>query len=233
MTRVLGAERVPAGFTITTEACVAYMNAEKVFPDGLKEQVATALGALEEHAGKRLGDADDPLLVSVRSGARESMPGMMDTVLNLGMNDDSVVALAQKTEQRALRVGLLPALRADVRQRRRGHRGRALRGRDQGHQAGSRGVAGHRAGRRRATRADRDVQGLLRLPGRSTAAAGGRHPGGLRLLDRQAGDRVPPHQPPPRRLGHGGQRPADGLRQQGGDVGIGRRVLARRGHRRA
>jgi pyruvate,orthophosphate dikinase len=97
MTRVLGAERVPAGFTITTEACVAYMNAGQTFPEGLDEQVATALHALEQHAGKKLGDAGDPLLVSVRSGARESMPGMMDTVLNLGMNDDSVVALAQKT----------------------------------------------------------------------------------------------------------------------------------------
>jgi pyruvate,orthophosphate dikinase len=97
MTRVLGAERVPAGFTITTEACVAYMDAEKAFPDGLDEQVAAALHVLEEHAGKRLGDAGDPLLVSVRSGARESMPGMMDTVLNLGMNDDSVVGLAEKT----------------------------------------------------------------------------------------------------------------------------------------
>ncbi len=97
MTRVLGAERVPAGFTITTEACVAYMNAEQVFPDDLDEQVATALHALEQHAGKKLGDADDPLLVSVRSGARESMPGMMDTVLNLGMNDDSVAGLARKT----------------------------------------------------------------------------------------------------------------------------------------
>jgi pyruvate, orthophosphate dikinase len=118
MTRVLGAERVPAGFTITTEACVAYLKRrpdggrpsqkagpdappstlpEKVFPDGLEEQVATALAALEEHAGKKLGDVGDPLLVSVRSGARESMPGMMDTVLNLGMNDDSVIALAQKT----------------------------------------------------------------------------------------------------------------------------------------
>jgi len=97
MTRVLGPERVPAGFTITTEACVAYMKAEQVFPEGLEEQVATALAALEEHAGKRLGDAGDPLLVSVRSGARESMPGMMDTVLNLGMNDESVLGLAEKT----------------------------------------------------------------------------------------------------------------------------------------
>src|SRR3954451_14009589 len=98
MTRVLGAERVPAGFTITTEACVAYMKAGQTEPEDLAEQVADALGRLEEHAGKRLGDDDDPLLVSVRSGARESMPGMLDTVLNLGINDDSVQGLAKVTE---------------------------------------------------------------------------------------------------------------------------------------
>jgi pyruvate,orthophosphate dikinase len=97
MTRVLGAERVPAGFTITTEACVAYMNGDKRFPDGLEEQVAEALARLEEQAGKKLGDDEDPLLVSVRSGARESMPGMLDTVLNLGLNDASVAGLADKT----------------------------------------------------------------------------------------------------------------------------------------
>jgi pyruvate, orthophosphate dikinase len=97
MTRILGAERVPAGFTITTEACVEYMRAGE-FPDGLDEQVDEALKALEEQAGKRLGDPDDPLLVSVRSGARESMPGMLDTVLNLGLNDESVQGLAKKTE---------------------------------------------------------------------------------------------------------------------------------------
>src|SRR5919199_1501409 len=96
MTRVLGAERVPAGFTITTEACVAYMRDEG-FPDGLEDQVIEALEQLEEQAGKKLGDPDDPLLVSVRSGARESMPGMMDTVLNLGLNDRSVEGLAKKT----------------------------------------------------------------------------------------------------------------------------------------
>ena len=97
MTRVLGAERVPAGFTITTEACVAYMNAGKELPDGLSEQVAEALKRLEEAAGKKLGDDGDPLLVSVRSGARESMPGMMDTVLNLGLNDASVEGLCERT----------------------------------------------------------------------------------------------------------------------------------------
>ncbi|MEA2369132.1 MAG: pyruvate, orthophosphate dikinase, partial [Thermoleophilaceae bacterium] len=97
MTRVLGADRIPAGFTITTEACVAYMKADRTEPEGLDEQVNAALARLEEHAGRRLGDATDPLLVSVRSGARESMPGMMDTVLNLGMNDEAVKGLARTT----------------------------------------------------------------------------------------------------------------------------------------
>ena len=97
MTRILGADRVPAGFTITTEACVAYMQAEQTEPEGLAEQIAEALARLEEHTGKTLGDDDDPLLVSVRSGARESMPGMLDTVLNLGLNDTSVKGLAGAT----------------------------------------------------------------------------------------------------------------------------------------
>src|SRR5579862_5408019 len=88
MTRILGPDMVPAGFTITTEACVAYMQAGRSWPKGLDDQVGAALAALEQRAGKRLGDASDPLLVSVRSGARVSMPGMMDTVLNLGLNDE-------------------------------------------------------------------------------------------------------------------------------------------------
>ncbi len=97
MTRVLGPDRVPAGFTITTEACVEYMRAERTEPDGMAGEVAEALGRLEEQAGKTLGDRGDPLLVSVRSGARESMPGMLDTVLNLGLNDESVSGLAEST----------------------------------------------------------------------------------------------------------------------------------------
>ncbi len=97
MTRVLGAERVPAGFTVTTEACVQFMRRDREEPDGMAEQVADALRRLEQHSGKTLGDDEDPLLVSVRSGARESMPGMMDTVLNLGLNDTSVEGLARST----------------------------------------------------------------------------------------------------------------------------------------
>src|SRR5438270_1876261 len=96
MTRVLGEDLVPPGFTITTEACVAYMRAGAE-PDGLAEQVAAALERLERRAGKRFGDAGDPLLVSVRSGARESMPGMLDTILNLGLGDSAVDGLAQRT----------------------------------------------------------------------------------------------------------------------------------------
>src|ERR671937_3039198 len=79
---------VPAGFTITTDACRAYMLNGRALPDGLDAEVDEHLRALEEKTGKRFGDPEDPLLVSVRSGAAVSMPGMMDTILNLGLNDD-------------------------------------------------------------------------------------------------------------------------------------------------
>jgi pyruvate,orthophosphate dikinase len=87
---------VPHGFTITTEACLTYL-AEGGHPDGLMQEVDEHLAALESSMGKGLGDANDPLLVSVRSGAKFSMPGMMDTVLNLGLNDESVKGLAEQT----------------------------------------------------------------------------------------------------------------------------------------
>jgi pyruvate, orthophosphate dikinase len=88
---------VPPGFTISTDACKAYMAAGNTMPDGLMDEVAGARAALEGEMGKRLGDEADPLLVSVRSGAAFSMPGMMDTVLNLGLNDTSVKGLAKQT----------------------------------------------------------------------------------------------------------------------------------------
>ena len=96
MTRVLGAGRVPPGFTITTTACVDYMRGA-AFPEGLEDQIAEAVQRLEDRAKGRLGDPQDPLLVSVRSGARASMPGMLDSILNLGLNDASVEGLAQRT----------------------------------------------------------------------------------------------------------------------------------------
>ncbi len=88
---------VPKGFTISTEACMAYLRGGQEFPDGLQAEITEHLSRLEDEAGKRLGDHDNPLLVSVRSGAKFSMPGMMDTVLNLGLNDRSVEGLAART----------------------------------------------------------------------------------------------------------------------------------------
>jgi pyruvate,orthophosphate dikinase len=87
---------VPGGFTITTDACRAYMAAGTA-PDGLDDEVGEHIARLEAKTGKRFGDTEDPLLVSVRSGAAISMPGMMDTILNLGLNDDAVVGLARST----------------------------------------------------------------------------------------------------------------------------------------
>jgi pyruvate,orthophosphate dikinase len=87
---------VPAGFSITTDACRAYTRHHQV-PEGLDDEVREHIARLEEKTGKRFGDTDEPLLVSVRSGAAISMPGMMDTILNLGLNDDAVEGLARKT----------------------------------------------------------------------------------------------------------------------------------------
>jgi len=91
---------VPPGFTITTRACNSYLKAGGEFPDGLEEQLDSALRRLEEQTNRCLGDPEEPLLVSVRSGAAISMPGMMDTVLNLGLNDETVKGLAAATNPR-------------------------------------------------------------------------------------------------------------------------------------
>jgi pyruvate,orthophosphate dikinase len=88
---------VPPGFTITTEACNAYYDAGKQFPEGMWEQTLAALEKVEEQTGKKFGDPANPLLVSVRSGAKFSMPGMMDTVLNLGLNAQTLPGLARLT----------------------------------------------------------------------------------------------------------------------------------------
>src|SRR6266542_4210478 len=88
---------VPPGLIVTTEACNAYYANDKNFPEGMWEQVIEALKKIETKVGKRFGDSANPLLVSVRSGAAFSMPGMMDTVLNLGLNEETVQGLAAQT----------------------------------------------------------------------------------------------------------------------------------------
>src|SRR5579859_3768258 len=91
---------VPPGFTITTEACNEYYHAGKRFPEGMWQQALAALKVVEEQTGKTFGDPENPLLVSVRSGARFSMPGMMDTVLNLGLNETVLSSLAHAVDAR-------------------------------------------------------------------------------------------------------------------------------------
>ena len=88
---------IPQGFTVTTEACTEYYNSGKTIPQEVQDQIFEALADLEKKQGKKFGDTENPLLVSVRSGARASMPGMMDTILNLGLNDVAVEGFAKKT----------------------------------------------------------------------------------------------------------------------------------------
>ncbi|HZP47461.1 MAG TPA: pyruvate, phosphate dikinase [Vicinamibacterales bacterium] len=88
---------VPPGFTITTEVCTYFYDHKRTYPPDLKAQMQTGLASIEKQTGKTFGDVKNPLLVSVRSGARDSMPGMMDTILNLGLNDETVDGLAAKT----------------------------------------------------------------------------------------------------------------------------------------
>ena len=105
---------VPPGFTIGTEACSLYYRNRGKLPQDLKAEIAANLAKLERTIGRKLGDPKNPLLVSVRSGAKFSMPGMMDTVLNLGLNDKTVEGLAQEVPQPPVRVRFLPPLPDDV-----------------------------------------------------------------------------------------------------------------------
>ena len=209
------------GFTITTEACVAYMEADRALPEGLEEQVAEALERLEEQAGKRLGDADDPLLVSVRSGARESMPGMMDTVLNLGLERrvgrgaraaTGNERFAWDSYRRFVQMfgnvcRGIPGERSRTRSRSASERRRRAR-----HRARRRRPEGARRRASRRSSATRPARSSRRTRASSCAQA-------IRaVFDSWMGERavsVPAHQPHPRRVGHRGERAADGVRQQG------------------
>src|SRR3954468_18441503 len=86
---------VPPGFTITTEVCTYYYDHKRTYPKELQKQVEAGVANMEKILGKKFGDLNKPLLVAVRSGARDSMPGMMDTILNLGLNDQTVLALVK------------------------------------------------------------------------------------------------------------------------------------------
>ena len=219
-------------------AC-AFYESGGAFPDGLQEQIDAAMRELEARTGKGFGDVENPLLVSVRSGARVSMPGMMDTILNLGLNDRNRREPREADRQRALRLGRLPPFRHDVRQRRARHRQRALRRadrRDEEVRSASRPTP--RSMRPRGRALVERFKAIVReragreFPARRARAAHGCDRGGLRFVELQARHRLPPLQQDSRRLGHGGQRHGDGLRQHGRRLGNRRCVHAQSQHRR-
>ena len=191
-----------------------------------------------QETGKGFGDAANPLLVSVRSGAKFSMPGMMDTVLNLGLNEQTLHGPHRADRQRALRLGRLPAVHPDVRADRHGRRRRALRPRPRRGQGSPRRDAGHGPRRGGAARGRRRVQGdrprghRPRLPGRPVRAARPRDQGRLRQLVRQARPRLPREPEDRPRPRHRGQRRDDGLRQHGRRLGHRRGLHPRPEHRR-
>ncbi len=212
---------VPPGFTISTDACRAYMAADDTIPAGLMDEVAAALSALETKMGKQLGDATDPLLVSVRSGAAFSMPGMMDTVLNLGLNDVSVGGLAKQTDNPRFAydsyrrfVQMFAKIVLDVDGAKFEHALEQLRE--------ERGVATDPE-----LSAD-DLEGLadrfkaivlaeagIEFPQDPHRAAAARHRGRVPLVEQRARLHLPAHGEDRRRPRHRGQRPVDGVRQQG------------------
>ena len=224
---------VPPGFTITTEVCTWYYANGNAYPGELKDEVEKALAAVEKTVGAGFGDANNPLLVSVRSGARASMPGMMDTVLNLGLNDRTVLGLGQVVGRRALRLGQLPPLHPDVLQRRARCRASLFRGGAGAQEGGSRRPDGHRSQVRRLALHRRQLQEDRReahrqaVPAGAARAAVGRDRRGVQLVDEPARHHLPSPACHPRELGHRGQRAGHGVRQHGRGLRHRRRLHAR------
>ena len=117
---------VPQGFTISTEACTQYYEDGRQINDEIMAEIMEYIGKMEEITGKKFGDKENPLLVSVRSGARASMPGMMDTILNLGLNEEVVEVHRQEVRQPPLGLRLLQKIYPDVLRRRYGSRQEVL-----------------------------------------------------------------------------------------------------------
>jgi pyruvate,orthophosphate dikinase len=221
---------VPPGFTITTEVCTHFYANDHKYPAELAAQLDAALAHVGALTARGFGDDANPLLVSVRSGARASMPGMMDTVLNLGLNDVTVGALARGSGDERFAWDSLPPLHPDVFERGARHRQPQFRGHSRALQ-GAQGLrARHRSRRARLAR-DRDaLQGAgagrdrQAVPAGPARAALGRHRRGVLLLDEPARHHLSPPARHSRKLGHGGQRAGHGVRQYGRDLGDRRRL---------
>ena len=227
---------VPPGFTISTEACRAYLEVGDL-PDGLAGEIDAHLESLEKQMGRRLGEPGDPLLVSVRSGAAVSMPGMMETVLNVGLNDESVRGLAEQSHDErfamdsyrrllqmfgATVLGIDSEVFSKALDRLKKDRGTTVR---------------HRPRRRGPPWPGRDLQAgdprarrpwLPAGPARAARAGDAR---GLRLVEHRARRPLPPPGAHRRGHGYGGQRAGDGVRQPRRRLGLGRRLHPRPGVR--
>ena len=211
---------VPPGFTITTEVCAEYYENGKKLPDAVRSQVDRAIALVEKQIGLKLGDPVDPLLVSVRSGAALSMPGMMNTILNLGLSDVSVEGMAKKT--------------GNVRFAYDGYRrlidmfGSVVMGVDHEHFEHEL----HSLKEQRKVKLDTDLSAMTssswwtstrrstrKGPGRTSPKtprnSSGRRSWPSSIAGREKGDRIPPDRADHWPQGDRGQRPGDGLRQHG------------------
>ena len=210
---------VPPGFTITTEVCTAYYANGRKLPDGLEAEVEAALAEVGKAVGATFGDVKSPLLVSVRSGARASMPGMMDTILNLGLNDETVKGLAAKSGNERFAydsyrrfiqmysnvvLGVDHGVFEDILENHKNLNGHHAR---------------HRSRRRRLARGDRRLQGGDRARDRQALPAGPAEQlwGAIGAVfgswQNAARQHLPPPARHPRQLGHRRQRAGDGVRQ--------------------
>ena len=225
---------VPPGFTVSTAACLAFLAGGEAFPPGCWAQVEQALGRVEQATGKRFGAPDEPLLVSCRSGAKFSMPGMMDTVLNIGLNDEVAAGLVRLTGDERFVYDSYRRLVQMFGSVVLGQAGRGLR-----RSPGPPSPRGR--GRHRLRAAGGAPQGHRRrvpgpgpgLPRRSQGAAAPGHRGGVQVLERQAGHRLPQRRRHRPRPGDGGEHPDDGVRQHGRRLRHRSGHVAQRHHRRA
>ena len=234
---------VPAGFTITTDACRAYMRERPAAAGRARRRGRRApRRGSSSKTGKRFGDSADPLLVSVRSGAAVSMPGMMDTILNLGLNDEAVEGLATRDRQPPLRVRLVPPPDPDVRRGRRrastAHRFEHALADAEAASAASQQDTELDAddlarARRRPSRRIYDEETGAAFPQDAREQLGARRARGLRVVGHAARAGLPAGARDPRRPRHRGQRRPDGVRQQRRALGHRRRVHARPVDRRA
>ena len=235
---------VPPGFTISTRVCNYFYDHGHKYPKGLTEGVAKSVARVEKALGRKFGDAKNPLLVSVRSGARVSMPGMMDTVLNLGLTDETVKGLAEISGNPRFAwdsyrrfcqmfgdvvLKLKPENKNDPDPFEEiiDHK-KATRGVKQRHRPERRRFAGTG---RRVPRAD-SLARRARHPAGSARATVDGDRRGVRLVAQRSRDHVPAHQQYPGRLGHRGHGAIDGVRQSRRRLRDRRRVHARSRHRR-